>query len=164
MSAVEWSKLACLRVSCGFSLFLELSRCVISMRAVWFKRPVLTLGGIGLVFCLAMFLKSGYEQTVVTDKELDTPRMVRSFSDLEANISNICELRQWLTFLKKSSYGCMQVALVSSLGSIILHYKWRWENDEKIRFFFNLLHSDIVRKVSGRIKCFLNVHWTTSQG
>lgn len=92
-------------VVCGFSVFLEVSRRVIRMRALWLKRPVLTLGGIGLFFCLGMFLKTGYEKAVVADKELDTPRAIRSFSDLKANISNICE------FL--SSNGRMQVALVS---------------------------------------------------
>lgn len=64
---------------------------MIRMRVLWLKRPVLTLGGIGLFLFLGMFLKSGYEQTVVADKELDTLRSVRSFSDLKANISGICE-------------------------------------------------------------------------
>ncbi|XP_034541557.1 probable polypeptide N-acetylgalactosaminyltransferase 8 [Notolabrus celidotus] len=59
------------------------------MRAVWLKRPVISLGGIGLVIYIGMFLKSGYEHAAGTDKETDTPGMVRSFSDLEKNINNL---------------------------------------------------------------------------
>ncbi|XP_044049368.1 probable polypeptide N-acetylgalactosaminyltransferase 8 isoform X2 [Siniperca chuatsi] len=59
------------------------------MRATWLKRPVLSLGGIGLVFCIGMYLKSGYEHATGNDKELDTPHIVRSLSDLEASVSNL---------------------------------------------------------------------------
>ncbi len=56
------------------------------------------LGGIGLFLCVGVFLKSGYKQ-MLGGKELDTPRMIRSLSDLEASISNIRELSQSFIFL-----------------------------------------------------------------
>ncbi|XP_074534361.1 putative polypeptide N-acetylgalactosaminyltransferase 8 isoform X2 [Halichoeres trimaculatus] len=65
------------------------------MRAVYVKR-VLSLGGIGLVIYIGMFVKSGYEQVSGADKELDAPRMVRSFSDLEASISSLYKVLQSL--------------------------------------------------------------------
>lgn len=58
------------------------------MRAVWSKRPVLILGGIGLVVYMGIFLKRG---TVGTGKEVDSPRTSRSFSDLEASLNNLSE-------------------------------------------------------------------------
>lgn len=61
------------------------------MRAAWFRRPLFTFGGVGLVLCLAMFLKSGYERAAVGNGLPHDPRLVRSLSDLEANISGICE-------------------------------------------------------------------------
>lgn len=51
------------------------------MRAVWLKRPVLLLGGIGVVLCIGIYLKSGYDQR--TDKGH------RSLYDLEESISNL---------------------------------------------------------------------------
>ncbi|KAG7214941.1 hypothetical protein INR49_005216 [Caranx melampygus] len=56
------------------------------MRAVWLKRPVLVLMGIGFMFLVGTFVKSGYEYS---DKTVDSSRMIRSFSDLEASISNL---------------------------------------------------------------------------
>lgn len=59
------------------------------MRAVSLKRPLLVLGGFGLVLYLGFFMKSGYEHHLEIHKGLDTPRMVRSFSDLESSINNL---------------------------------------------------------------------------
>ncbi|XP_022605726.1 probable polypeptide N-acetylgalactosaminyltransferase 8 [Seriola dumerili] len=59
------------------------------MRAVWLKRPVLMLVGVGLVFYVGTFVKNGYKYTAGTDKVEDSSRMIRSFSDLEASISNL---------------------------------------------------------------------------
>ncbi|XP_039988542.1 probable polypeptide N-acetylgalactosaminyltransferase 8 [Xiphias gladius] len=59
------------------------------MRALWLKRPVLFLMGTGLLFYVGMSLKGAYEHTAWTDTELETPRMIRSFSDLEASIGKL---------------------------------------------------------------------------
>ncbi|KAM3609699.1 uncharacterized protein V6R79_018842 [Siganus canaliculatus] len=61
------------------------------MRAVWLRRPFLLLvGGLGLVFCIGSFLKGSFEPTETeTGKELLSPRMIRSLSELQANISNL---------------------------------------------------------------------------
>ncbi|XP_039468463.1 probable polypeptide N-acetylgalactosaminyltransferase 8 isoform X2 [Oreochromis aureus] len=59
------------------------------MRGAWTKRPFFLPGTIVGLFFLGMFLKNGYEHGVDTDKDLDTPRMIRSFSNLEANIRNL---------------------------------------------------------------------------
>lgn len=64
------------------------------MRLMWCKRPLLTLGGVGLVYCLSLVLKSGNERPVMAGTDLHTFRMVRSFLDLEANVSDICEFRK----------------------------------------------------------------------
>ncbi|XP_071382813.1 probable polypeptide N-acetylgalactosaminyltransferase 8 isoform X1 [Centroberyx affinis] len=61
------------------------------MRAVWVKRPALMLGGIGLLIYMAMFLKSGHEHVVATER-LDSSRMIRSFSDLESSVGNLYNL------------------------------------------------------------------------
>ncbi|GAA6233837.1 probable polypeptide N-acetylgalactosaminyltransferase 8 [Lates japonicus] len=58
------------------------------MRGVWLKRQVFVLVGIGLVFFLGTLFKGGYEHTAGT-KELDSPAMIRSFSDLQESISNL---------------------------------------------------------------------------
>lgn len=62
----------------------------LAMRAVWYKRPVLILGGIGLCFYLGTFLSRGYV-TTWSGGEVDSPRMSRSFSDLEASLNNLSE-------------------------------------------------------------------------
>ncbi|XP_041795319.1 probable polypeptide N-acetylgalactosaminyltransferase 8 [Chelmon rostratus] len=62
------------------------------MRAMWLKRQALVLAGIGLVCGVGLFLKSGLEDAVADDKELDTQRMIRTFSDLEASIGNLSNL------------------------------------------------------------------------
>ncbi|XP_019217470.1 probable polypeptide N-acetylgalactosaminyltransferase 8 [Oreochromis niloticus] len=59
------------------------------MRGTWKKRTFFLLGTIVGLFFLGMFLKNGYQPGVDTDKDLDTPRMIRSFSNLEASISNL---------------------------------------------------------------------------
>lgn len=59
------------------------------MRAVSLRRPILILGGMGLVLFVSMFLRNGYEHAVEAGKEVGTPRMVRSFSDLETSINNL---------------------------------------------------------------------------
>ncbi|XP_031160829.1 probable polypeptide N-acetylgalactosaminyltransferase 8 isoform X1 [Sander lucioperca] len=59
------------------------------MRRVSFKRSIVILGGIGLLVYVGMFLKGRYEPEDETDKQLDTPRMSRSFSDLETSINNL---------------------------------------------------------------------------
>ncbi|KAL4006081.1 hypothetical protein ACER0C_005794 [Sarotherodon galilaeus] len=59
------------------------------MRGTWKKRTFFLLGTIMGLFFLGMFLKNGYQPGVDTDKDLDTPRMIRSFSNLEASISNL---------------------------------------------------------------------------
>ncbi|XP_059190690.1 probable polypeptide N-acetylgalactosaminyltransferase 8 [Centropristis striata] len=56
---------------------------------VWIKRPLLVLGGIGLVVYVGMFLKSGYEHSVQSETQFDTLRVIRSFSDLETSINNL---------------------------------------------------------------------------
>lgn len=70
----------------GFSQFT-----VIRMRAVWSKRPVLILGGIGLLFYMGIYLKRGYERVVGTGKEVDSPHMSRIFSDLKMSLNNLSE-------------------------------------------------------------------------
>lgn len=74
------------------------SRCIISMRAVSLKQPFLILVGIGLIIFVSISLRSKYECRAVANKELDTPCLSRCFSDLEARIDNICELRQSFIF------------------------------------------------------------------
>ncbi|XP_075938422.1 putative polypeptide N-acetylgalactosaminyltransferase 8 [Anarhichas minor] len=69
------------------------------MRAAGLKRVVLTLGGIGLVFYVGMFLNRGYEPT---DKELDSPRIIRIFSDMATNISNLFNVLQAFEEKQKS--------------------------------------------------------------
>lgn len=64
------------------------------MRFTWCKRPLLTLGGVGLVYCLTLLLRSGYEQPVMAGTHLHTSRMVGNLMELEANVSDICELRK----------------------------------------------------------------------
>lgn len=59
------------------------------MRAVSLRRPILILGGMGLVLFVSMFLRNGYEHAAEAGKEVGTPRMVRSFSDLETSINNL---------------------------------------------------------------------------
>lgn len=61
------------------------------MRAALFRRPVFTFGGVGLILCLAAFLKSVYERAAVGNAVPHDARLVRSLSELEANISGICE-------------------------------------------------------------------------
>uniref|UniRef100_A0AAX7FDV7 Polypeptide N-acetylgalactosaminyltransferase n=1 Tax=Anabas testudineus TaxID=64144 RepID=A0AAX7FDV7_ANATE len=61
------------------------------MRAVWSKRPVLILGGIGLLFYMGIYLKRGYERVVGTGKEVDSPHMSRIFSDLKMSLNNLSE-------------------------------------------------------------------------
>lgn len=70
------------------------SRCVISMRTAGLKRAVLALGGLGIVVYIGALLSVGYQQTPVTDKELDVPRVMKSFYDLEASIKDLRELTQ----------------------------------------------------------------------
>lgn len=62
------------------------------MRLSLCKRPLLTLGGVGLVYCLSLVLRSGYEQPVVAETDAHALRMVGSLLGLEANVSDICEL------------------------------------------------------------------------
>ncbi|KAM6926273.1 putative polypeptide N-acetylgalactosaminyltransferase 8 [Lycodopsis pacificus] len=69
------------------------------MRAAGLKRVVLTLGGIGLVFYVGMFLNRGYEPTA---KELDSPRIIRIFSDMATNISNLFNVLQAFEEKQKS--------------------------------------------------------------
>ncbi|XP_026220505.1 probable polypeptide N-acetylgalactosaminyltransferase 8 [Anabas testudineus] len=59
------------------------------MRALWFKRPVLLLGGIGLFFCMATLLNRGQVMTVWTGGEEDSPRVSRSLSDLRESLNNL---------------------------------------------------------------------------
>lgn len=75
------------------------SRCIISMRAWSLKQPFLILVGIGLILFVSISLRSRYECRAVANKELDTSFLSRHFSDLEARIDNICELRQSFIFL-----------------------------------------------------------------
>ncbi|XP_037306456.2 probable polypeptide N-acetylgalactosaminyltransferase 8 [Pungitius pungitius] len=62
-----------------------------SMRALVLKRVVLVLGGFGLVFYLSTFLRSTQEPA---DKELEEPRIIRFFSDVQKNISDIFNVLQ----------------------------------------------------------------------
>ncbi|KAA8590445.1 probable polypeptide N-acetylgalactosaminyltransferase 8 [Etheostoma spectabile] len=59
------------------------------MRAVSIKRTIVTLGGVGILVYVGLFMKGQFEPQTETPKELDTPRMIRSFSDLETSISNL---------------------------------------------------------------------------
>lgn len=62
------------------------------MRAAWLKRSLFTLAvAVGLVLFLGLFFKGGLEGTARTHQRVRDPRMSRSFTDLEANISSICE-------------------------------------------------------------------------
>ncbi|XP_068588059.1 probable polypeptide N-acetylgalactosaminyltransferase 8 [Cebidichthys violaceus] len=79
------------------------------MRAAGLKRVVLTLGGIGLVFYVGIFLKGRYEPT---DNELDSPRIIRMFSDVEANISYLFNVLQAFEERQKS----MQTMLEEDRG------------------------------------------------
>lgn len=67
----------------------------VGMRAAWLKRSPFTLVAVGLVLFLGLFWKGGFEGTAKTYKHLQNPRMTRSFADLEANISSICEFEGW---------------------------------------------------------------------
>nr|XP_020458621.1 probable polypeptide N-acetylgalactosaminyltransferase 8 [Monopterus albus] len=64
------------------------------MRAVSFKRPVVLLVVISLFVCMTMFLNSGSLQTERTGREVDTLRMSRGFSVLEASIHNLSNILQ----------------------------------------------------------------------
>ncbi|KAM7003412.1 putative polypeptide N-acetylgalactosaminyltransferase 8 [Tautogolabrus adspersus] len=59
------------------------------MRAVWIKRPALSLAGIGLIIYIGTFLYSMYEHRGGDDKELDMLPIDRSFSDMEGVISSL---------------------------------------------------------------------------
>uniref|UniRef100_A0A1A7Y766 Polypeptide N-acetylgalactosaminyltransferase n=1 Tax=Iconisemion striatum TaxID=60296 RepID=A0A1A7Y766_9TELE len=59
---------------------------------VLFKRTVIVAGGLGLCFYVGMFLRTGHVQRDKTDKELDSHRYIRSFSHLEASLSNLTKL------------------------------------------------------------------------
>lgn len=48
------------------------------------RQPMLLVGGLALVLYLGTYLKGEYERT-----ELDTPRIVRSFSDLERSVDRL---------------------------------------------------------------------------
>lgn len=76
-----------------FSFTSSPSDRVCGMRLAWCKRPLLTLGGLGLVYCLSLFLGSGDEQRVMVGTDFRSSRMVGSLLDLEANVSHICEFR-----------------------------------------------------------------------
>ncbi|XP_034734418.1 probable polypeptide N-acetylgalactosaminyltransferase 8 isoform X3 [Etheostoma cragini] len=59
------------------------------MRAVSFKRTIVALGVIGLLVPVGLFMKGRFEPEAEIPKELDTPRMIRSFTDLETSISQL---------------------------------------------------------------------------
>ncbi|XP_062419178.1 probable polypeptide N-acetylgalactosaminyltransferase 8 [Pungitius pungitius] len=61
------------------------------MRALVLKRVVLVLGGFGLVFYVSTFLRTTQEPA---DKELEEPRIMRFFSDVQKNISDIFNVLQ----------------------------------------------------------------------
>ncbi|XP_075875304.1 putative polypeptide N-acetylgalactosaminyltransferase 8 [Nelusetta ayraudi] len=59
------------------------------MRPARLKRPLFAFVAVGLVMFLALFLKESFEVTAATHQHLESQRMARGFSDLEANISSI---------------------------------------------------------------------------
>ncbi|CAL9697217.1 unnamed protein product [Knipowitschia caucasica] len=59
------------------------------MRATWFKKMALLLGGIGIVAYLGHTLNSGIESGGASVKELDTPQLLKTFFALEESINNL---------------------------------------------------------------------------
>lgn len=60
------------------------------MRAGWIKKLTLLLGGFGVCYFIGTLVKSGLESRQTTsDKELDTPQLLKSFSDLAGSINNL---------------------------------------------------------------------------
>nr|XP_015820924.2 probable polypeptide N-acetylgalactosaminyltransferase 8 [Nothobranchius furzeri] len=60
------------------------------MRAVSLRRPLVAAGCVGLCFYVGMFLRNGHvHRDRDRDRELDSHRSIRSFSDLEASLSNL---------------------------------------------------------------------------
>lgn len=72
---------------------LSVGAALASMKALWFKRPLVALGVVGLLFFLGSFLSGGhYVPTRIGDDEArESARMSRSFSDLEASLNNLSE-------------------------------------------------------------------------
>uniref|UniRef100_A0A3Q2SXM3 Polypeptide N-acetylgalactosaminyltransferase n=1 Tax=Fundulus heteroclitus TaxID=8078 RepID=A0A3Q2SXM3_FUNHE len=66
------------------------------MRAVSFKRPVLIAACVGVVFYLAVFLRTGQVYEERTGRQVEADRPARSFSDLEQSLNNLTKvLRQF---------------------------------------------------------------------
>ena len=66
---------------------------MVRMRALWFKRPVLILGAIVIIFYLGLIVKSGHESAVGTVTDPEAGRIFTRFSDLEERINKLCESR-----------------------------------------------------------------------
>ncbi|XP_029008729.1 probable polypeptide N-acetylgalactosaminyltransferase 8 isoform X2 [Betta splendens] len=65
----------------------------VSMRALWFKRPLVVLGGVGIFFYFGFFLNRGSVTSWTGGGEThEAVRMSRSFSDLEASLSNLTNI------------------------------------------------------------------------
>ncbi|CAK6960182.1 probable polypeptide N-acetylgalactosaminyltransferase 8 [Scomber scombrus] len=64
------------------------------MRALWFKRPVLILGAIVILFYLGLIVKSGHETAVGTVTDPDAGRIIKRFSDLEEGINKLYNVMQ----------------------------------------------------------------------
>ncbi|KAK1888375.1 putative polypeptide N-acetylgalactosaminyltransferase 8 [Dissostichus eleginoides] len=63
------------------------------MRGAGLKRPVVILMIIGLIFFyVSLYIKSGYEDTAGSEKEIEPPRVIRSLSDLETSVNNLYNL------------------------------------------------------------------------
>ncbi|KAK2810024.1 hypothetical protein Q5P01_000446 [Channa striata] len=57
-----------------------------SLRAACFRRPVLVLGGTGLIVFVGLFLKTVQDRAAGTGKEVDTPGLSRGLSDLDSSL------------------------------------------------------------------------------
>lgn len=92
-----------------------------SMRASALKRVVLVLGGFGLLLYVSMFLGRTNEPA---DKELEPLRLIRFFSDVQRNISDICELKQRLIFFSLVTRMKLFIYFYVFFGLNFKNFKW----------------------------------------
>ncbi|MED6289591.1 hypothetical protein CHARACLAT_004392 [Characodon lateralis] len=62
------------------------------MRTVSYKRPVLIVGCVGLLFYLGMFLMNAQQYRERTGRSLDSDQAIRSFSDLQQSLNNLSKV------------------------------------------------------------------------
>ncbi|XP_053175932.1 probable polypeptide N-acetylgalactosaminyltransferase 8 [Scomber japonicus] len=73
------------------------------MRALWFKRPVLILGAIVIIFYLGLIVKSGQESAVETVTDPDAGRIIKRFSDLEEGINKLLDVPENIMLTKEEN-------------------------------------------------------------